>query len=45
VSSAGPPTAQLVRVGDASRFGITIEPEGGSPRPTLTNVLSMVDLA
>lgn len=45
VPSATAPTAHLVRVGDANRFGVTIEPEGGSLHPTLTNLVAVVQLA
>jgi hypothetical protein len=44
VPSAGAPTARLVQVGGANRFGVTIEPEGGSLRPTLTALVALVDL-
>lgn len=45
VPSAAAPAAYLVQVGGANRFGVTIEPEGGSPRPTLTDLVALVDLA
>jgi hypothetical protein len=41
---AAAPTAQPVRVGDAKVFGVTIEPEGGSERPTLANLVARVEL-
>jgi anti-sigma-K factor RskA len=45
VPSAAAPTAHLVTaVGDATTFGVTIEPEGGSPRPTLSNLVAQVAL-
>jgi anti-sigma-K factor RskA len=45
ISSASAPTAQLMKVGDANRFGLTIEPKGGSLHPTLTNLVSLLELA
>jgi len=45
VPSAVAATARLVQVGGASRFGVTVEPAGGSLRPTLANLVTLVDLA
>jgi anti-sigma-K factor RskA len=44
VPTAAEATAELVQVGDANRFGVTIEPEGGSLTPTLSNLVTVVDL-
>lgn len=45
VPSAAAPTAHLVTtVGDATSFGVTIEPKGGSLRPTLSNLVAKVEL-
>ena len=44
VPSAAAPTARLVTVGDATSFGVTIEPEGGSLRPTLSNLVTLIEI-